>query len=119
MIVTNSYVVNVFSNDCNELQKQGIRMWRATIYTFPFCQLCLSESSASVEDFSPLAGPHKQHLIRSPVTGCHYLKGKPTCDGQFQFITQCDNRRVDKGTVITQPPFNCTAEGMCIFIPCV
>ncbi|GBN20481.1 hypothetical protein AVEN_158454-1, partial [Araneus ventricosus] len=28
----------------------------------------------------------------------------PSCDGHFQSITQCDNRRVEKEMVITQPP---------------
>ncbi|GBM04419.1 hypothetical protein AVEN_35592-1 [Araneus ventricosus] len=32
-------------------------------------------SSHSVEDFHPPAGPHQPHLITSPVTGYHYLKG--------------------------------------------
>ncbi|GBM34565.1 hypothetical protein AVEN_77530-1 [Araneus ventricosus] len=57
----------------------------------------------------PPIEPHKPHLISSPVTEYYYLKGKPyqqppPYDDHFQSITQCDNRWVDKGTVITQPP---------------
>ncbi|GBN15675.1 hypothetical protein AVEN_170952-1 [Araneus ventricosus] len=54
-------------------------------------------------------GLRNQRVNSSSVTTLHYSKEKPylqlpPLDGHLQSITQCGNRRVDKGTVVTQPP---------------
>ncbi|GBN37678.1 hypothetical protein AVEN_77488-1 [Araneus ventricosus] len=60
---------------------------------------------SSLKTFYPPTGSLKPHSISSPVTGYHKpYEQRPPCDGHFQSITQCDNRWVDKGTVITQSP---------------
>ncbi|GBN15294.1 hypothetical protein AVEN_130248-1 [Araneus ventricosus] len=58
--------------------------------------------------FYPPVVSHKLHLIvcLSPgiTTSRENRIKRASCDGHFQSITQFDDRRVDKGTVITQPP---------------